>query len=1105
MFATILRPARLLSLLYRFIVNCSPALLTFSPLTVALAVQNDKDIPVLEQGKPVERELSGGQSHSYRIALASGQYIHVLVDQRGIDVVVTLFAPDGKQIVEVDSPNGIQGPEPLSAIADVSGTYRLEVRSFEKSVPTGRYEAKLEELRAEVEQDKSRVAAERAFLQAQLLVGQGTRESLQSAIKKYEVALPLYHIAGDAGSEVKTLNSLGLIYDRLGEKQKALDYFMKALPLLSVISDSSPKAVTFANIGAVYYSTGEQTKALGYLNQALPLFRALGDQRGEARVLTSIGQVNNELGETRVALDYFLKALPLLLAARDSIGVAVTLINIGNNYQDLGEQQKALVYFSQALPLIQAVGDQRVEAVTLAHIGFVYHSLGEEQKALDYFNQALTRSRSVVDRGNEARVLAGLGEISEALGEQQKALEYFNQALAQMRAVGDRSGEAGTLSSIGRVYDSTGEKQKALDYYVRALHIRREVGDRRGEAVTLTNIGVVYYSLGEQQKALGYFNQALPQMRAVGDRSNEAGTLSNLMSVYRSLNNPRLAIFYGKRSVNDYQQLRANMRNLDKEVQKTYLRSVEQAYRELTELLISQDRSAEAQQLLNAFKDQQFFDFDQAQAIQLKPLTPTRHEAEFALDYEKTGDGLGTIGSQVLTLKRRIGNRQPTSEEAKQLQLLIARLGVAADEFSALLKQAEIEFSKPIDEKDRIGDVSDTMQMQAMLRQLSRESGQKAVAVYTLAGREALHALVITVDGITSASAPIKGDELNNKARQLWGLLQSADYDPTKLSNELYNVIFRPIEDKLPKDTKTILWSLDGNLRYLPMAALYDGKQYLVERFNHVVFTRAEQERLTRAVSRTWTGYGFAASAPHTIELNGKSMTFGPLDFVKDEMQIFRTKIYPAGIISGEVFREAQFTKASLLATLKQPRPLVHISSHFRFRPGDATNSFLLLGDGQVMTLAEMKEQANLFQGVELLTLSACDTAAQRPYATGREIDAFAELAQRLGANAVIASLWAVLDRSTSQLMKGFYRNRERGKLSKAEALRTAQVELLYGKSREPPAIANQGNASVGGSSFAEGEIIVEAKYRRPFTTDKNRPFAHPYFWSPFILFGNWR
>lgn len=76
--------------------------------------QADQKAQPLETGKPLERELAGGQSHAYQLTLSAGQYLHVVVEQRGIDVVVTLFGPDGKKLIEIDSPNGTEGPEPLT-------------------------------------------------------------------------------------------------------------------------------------------------------------------------------------------------------------------------------------------------------------------------------------------------------------------------------------------------------------------------------------------------------------------------------------------------------------------------------------------------------------------------------------------------------------------------------------------------------------------------------------------------------------------------------------------------------------------------------------------------------------------------------------------------------------------------------------------------------------------------------------------------------------------------------------------------------------------------------------------------------------------------------
>jgi CHAT domain-containing protein/Tfp pilus assembly protein PilF len=1066
MFSTIL-PYRNASYLFlRFIGRRLLLLLCLSLPVGTLVAQRSKNGQILVLGKSDERELSGGQSHFYQVVLLSGQYIRVVVDPRGIDMAVTLFSPEGKQIIEVHSPNDTPGSEPVSAIAQTSGTYRLVVRSLEKGMPAGRYKVKIEELRAATEQDKTRIAAEKAYTQAMSLRGgTETAESLQIAIKKYEESLSLYHVIGDRKGEATVLMRIGEVYSLLGEKQKALDYFAQALTIHRAIGNLEGEGDTLNNIGVVYDDLGEKQKALDYYTQALSLRRAVGDQNGEAETLANIGVVYDSFGEKQKALDYFAQAIQLLRAVRDRHGEAATLSNIGGVYTDLGEKQKALTYYGQALTLARAIGDRRGEAITLSNIGGVYKDLGEKQKALD----------------------------------------YYAQALPLRRAVGDPDGEAATLLSIGAVYDDLGEQQKALPYYNRALTLFRKLGDRNGEAVTLGDIGVAYYALGDKQKSVESFAQALPIRRAIGDRSGEAVTLTHLMSLYQSQDNLGSAIFYGKQSVDVYQQLRSSIQGLGTDVQRIYLRSIEPTYRGLADLLITQGRFAEAQQVFSGLKDQQFFDVDRTQARQLKPLTRTPREEEFALRYEKAGDLLGAIGGQMAELKRAIGDHQPSDEDAKRLRQVEAQFKTASDEFLAFIKQAENEFSQSPDEKDKVGGVPETIELQATLRELNQETGQKPIAVYTIVGVRKFHALIVTADNIVSVSPSVTGTEVNEKARQLWGLLQSADYDPTILSNELYGAIFKPIEDKLPKDTKTIMWSLDGNLHYIPMAALYDGKQYLIERYNNIVFTRLDKERMTRAVSPVWTGYGFSASAPQTVSVGGNTVSFAPLDFVKDEMQIFRTKSYPEGVIDGDVLTETQFTKTSFLRVLKQQRPLVHISSHFRFLPGDESRSFLLLGDGEVMTLAELKEQTNLFKGIELLTLSACDTAAQRPDATGREIDAFAEVAQRLGASGVIASLWTVQDRSTSQLMKEFYINRERVKLTKAEALRKAQLDLLYGNTQSPAIPTDQRNAALHRGYPTDENIVVDKKYRIPFQVDKRKPFAHPYYWSPFVLFGNWK
>ena len=285
------------------------------------------------------------------------------------------------------------------------------------------------------------------------------------------------------------------------------------------------------------------------------------------------------------------------------------------------------------------------------------------------------------------------------------------------------------------------------------------------------------------------------------------------------------------------------------------------------------------------------------------------------------------------------------------------------------------------------------------------------------------------------------------------------------------------------------------------MAALYDGEKYLVERYQNVLFTRADGERITRIVNPSIAGTGMGSSEAHTVDLKGDKFDAAALPAVKIELSRIFKKGTRNGVLSGGVLLDEQFTKAAMLSELKRRRPLVHIASHFRFEPGDEARSFLLLGDGTPFTLDEMKQQSDLFSGVDLLTLSACSTAAQRPDANGREVDGFAELAQRLGAGAVMASLWEVSDVSTAELMTRFYQDyRGASGDNKAEALRRSQLALLKGKYKESSTLESRQLLQIEKDS-----VKIEPEKLKLFQISKKAPFAHPFYWSPFILIGNWK
>ena len=1230
------------------------AIVALLPTTVSSArsLQRNREIAnqqtgqSLRLGSVTERKISAGQTHTFTIEAKGDQYIHVVVYQRGIDLMVTLLGPDGTKITEEDRTDAF-GPEMLGGILPPAGQYKIELQPVEEDATEERYEISIKELRDVRDEDRAFLTAmAEAFAAAadgNELAKKGDSESLNGALKLYNKALPVFRRLGDRYWEASTLNDFGMALQLLGEKQKAIEAYKQALPIFRSLGVRSTEAAVLDNLANAYNSIDavdrERKLAMDYYSEELLILREIGDRRSEVNTLNNIGLLHNFLGEHQTSLEFFnqalmrsrssrdrngeakslynigqaydyterqkavdhyILALPIFRELGNRVGESRTLHNLGSTYHALGQMQKALEFYDQSLVIDRATEDKLGQGTNLNDIGGVYSDLGDKQKALEFYNQALRLRRSISDRSGEAGTLNNIGAIHDTLGQRQEALEFYNQALNICRVYGDRDGEATTLNNIGYLYSDLGETEKALEFYQKALEIHRsianrsgeatalnnvgraydqlgerrkaaelfmqarllyrDVGNRRGEATTLNNMGGIFDDLGERQQALDFLNQALSLYEAIGDdrgiantlnglgaiysglgqrqkalasynkamvlwrvigeRGGEAITLGNLAAEWKESGKPLLAIFYGKQTINIYQTLRGNIQRLNKEQQKTYLSKVEPSYRFIADLLISEGRLAEAHQTLNLFKDQQFFDFNRDRQKGASALTLTPRESMFVALYEQSINHLGKVAQQVRDLELMVGRRDANTKEASQLEALEEQVKVAAGDFQNLLKRIETEFQQPDAEKDKIKELADTRELQTTLRELKAQTKHVPAAVYTLLGEDNLRLLVVTPDKLFAASQPIKAETLNEKVLALWALLQSDKYDPVRLSQELYKAVFKPIEAQLPKNTGTILWSLDGSLRYLPMAALHDGKQYLIERYNQVVFTRADRERLLRDVSPSWTGLGLGSSQAHLVELLGDKIAFNALPGVTEELRIlFRQKGGTTGLLEGEVLPDARFTKATMLKALMVRRPLVHISSHFNFRPGDEARSFLLLGDGTALTLYEMKQYLELFAGVELLTLSACNTAAQQSGANGREIDGFAELAQRLGAGSVMATLWPVADNSTPWLMREFYQIRQsRSNATKAGAVRLAQLALLNGSAQTKPLPEGEKGASSsvqivvtpdGGKRDVSGTrakvVFVSEKNAPAFRRDDQKPFAHPYYWAPFILIGNWK
>ena len=1095
------------------------------------------DIQLLPIGASIEKEVAAEKYETFFVELKKGEFLTVEAQSDKLDVFLLIGTIDekllknsnftgdaGKEILLFESPADAVFLVLAGSYSPEKGKLTLNART-EKTISL----TSAKRLKAETSMLDAQQIPRDALAERQRIIEKGdglTSEDLktlkelpetagQKSAAAWLAASAIWRELGDKFWEAVCLHRAGFKYFELGKTDAALKNYLPALALQKEIGDRRGEAQSLHDAAKVYLDTGNPTKALEIFGQALAVTKLTGNRPFEAHLLTDLGTTNDEIGNVELAIRFHRDSLVISRDIGDKEAMSLALNNIGTIFIKTGEALQAIQSFEEALKLAEVINDKAVIGQITQNFGAVFDYLKEYEKALDYYSKANVLFGEVGFTERQVQTVKKVADLFAKTGDYESALINYERSLAYFKDSNDVSSQAYTLSNIAFAYSGLGNRQKAFEIWQQALGMFQKLGDRSGEASMLANLGNYYANAGDKQKALEHYTRSLPLRRAVRDREGEASTLSELMEFFAVLDkNLRLAVFYGKQSVNLSQELRGNTQGFAGESQRQFLKGKEQVYRYLAEILLQQGRTSEAQQVLNAFKDQQVFDFDRA-AKQPAKLALTPREADFSARYLQQSERVGTLGGQLNDVRRQAGN-SPSAEQSAQIIKLEAELKAASDDFSAVLNQAKIEFSQPPNEKDKIGEVFDTMQMQATLRELSQKTGQKAVAVYQFIGQENFRAIIITPDKITDISTPIKSDALNEKALKLWALLQSDKYDTTVLSKQIYDAVFKPLELQLPKDTTTIMWAMDGNLRYVPMAALFDGNKFLAEKYNHVVFTRADQERMTRNVQTVWTGLGFGSSNAATVDVLGDKISFNALPGVSEELTaIFKNT---KGILNGDVLSDAKFSRKSFLNALKQKRPLVHIASHFSFRAGDESRSFLLMGDGTAFTLEEMKQEKDLFQGVELLTLSACNTAAQQS-GNGREIDGFAELAQRLGAGAVMATLWQVSDASTPWLMRDFYATRQsKAGMTKAEALRQAQLALLNGTAQTKPLPNTEKGAGSkinieivpkgtrrDGNQTRTGVVKIEESDAPLYKKNGKPPFAHPYYWSPFILIGNWR
>ncbi len=914
--------------------------------------------------------------------------------------------------------------------------------------------------------------------EADRLLQQGLQQyhasQYEAALKSWQQALEIYRSLQDRDGEATALMNLGSAYRLLSQHDNAIAHYQKALAIFQQLKNHKDAAGILNDLGIVYHSLTQYEKAIAHYQQALSIFQQLKDPAGEAMALVNLGDAYASLSQYEKAIAYSQQALSLSEQIKDSDSKSAALMNLGNAYRFLSQYDKAIAYYQQALPLFQQIKNHDGTARTLTNLGVIYGILAQYPKAISFHHTALVLFQRVKNQDGVAQALTNLGTAHGALSEHQKEIAYYQQALSVFQQIKNRKGEAMTLLNLGAAYGALFQYPQAIAQYQQALPIFQQIKDRNGEAHALMQMGNAYWDFSQYDKALSYYQHALPLYQQVKDREGKGVLLNNLGLLMQRQKQPELAIVFYKQSVNVRETIRHDLRPLSRDLQESYTQTVAGTYRRLADLLIEQGRIGEAQQVLERLKIQEINDF-----------TKGTRTATTVPDV-----GFTTTETQIKTKHNTLiafGGKFYECEQSRCPQL-----GELREQYRNLSKEFQDfveEIKKQLQEGRLVAVDKATDDFQKSADRVVT-AHPNSILIYPLVLSDKTRLLWAGKGGVLSKTAvcPLGEKALYAKVAQFreWLSKPGSDTQLKAVGKELYDCLVKPLEGELTANgIKHLIFVPDRATNYIPMAALYDGQQYLIERY---AVSTVLSAGLTDTDSRLPT-------QPQQVPVLGLGLSeargnFSALPNVITELRaIIKTKNQEEGLFPGLKFLNQAFDRNALENNLRGHKVL-HIATHGEFKPSNPRDSYFLLGNGTPYAIPDIQTLRDL-RDVHLVVLSACETGLGGADSLGLEIAGISSffLGDRDRAKAVMASLWLVNDASTSLLMQEFYKNLATGQLSKAEALRQAQLEFLQARltAKDAP---QRSDLIATGSGRSEG-------HQSPAN------FAHPYYWAPFILIGN--
>jgi CHAT domain-containing protein/Flp pilus assembly protein TadD len=903
--------------------------------------------------------------------------------------------------------------------------------------------------------------------------------NFSEAVEVLRTAVEAFKAEGNTLQQAMALSNLALAYQQLGNWSEAEQALTESLNLLQSGERTNRNSRSQAQIlaqtldiqGRLQLSLGRAEQALETWEKAAALYAQIGNREGltwnqinQAQALQSAGfytracrTLLNTLSIDSPDCGISEQQLETLKSKPDSLSTAVALRNLGDVLQlvgDLQQSQKVLELSRDIARRLQSPENISAALFSLGNTVRAQQTIGTEEQTrspespISFYQQAAEQATSPT-----LKIQAQLNQLSLLIENQQfpQAQELWPEIQSQLdnlppsrAAVYARINLAESLMEL-----SPPQLQAAAPIVAKAVDQAKGLGDQRATAYALGNLGQIYEQSGQLKEGQDLTEQALILAQTIDAPDIAYRWQWQLGRLLKDQGKEQDAIAAYNSAISTLRSLRGDLVNINPNVQFSFRESVEPVYRQLVELLLQpqagEENLGKARDIIESLQLAELVNFFREDCLSGTPVQIDEIDANAAVIYPIVlPDRLEVVLSLPNAPLRHYATNLPQAEVEKvftDLRIAIDPSGIATR--AQEIRNLEPE-PNPQQEKSSVKNLYSQTPVPETDSNLEPKTEETEIDPNRGIG-------VQPVDCSNSRSIVVQ-------PRNCAQLSRPQDYLP--LAQKTYDWLIRPGEQAIANSgVKTLVFVLDGPLLNVPMAVLNNGQQFLIENYA-IAYTPGLQlldtKPLTRGkLSALKAGISEARQLP--MPNSEKPLTFSALPFVKEELLQIQKEI------SGQILLNEAFTTNAIENQIDSvPFRVVHLATHGQFSSNEK-DTFIVTWDdrlnvNQLNTVLRTREETGRVP-IELLVLSACQTA------TGDERAALglAGVAVRAGARSTLATLWFVSDEATAEVMTRFYQKLTDTSISKAEALRLAQVELLR-----------------------------DSRYQKPL------------FWAPYVLVGNW-